>query len=47
MAGGRDCSISAAEARVGRATLAPAARELVCRKWRRESMSLRTKKIII
>src|SRR5229473_5696967 len=38
MAGGRDLSASAAWASVGRAALTPAARELVCRKRRREIM---------
>src|ERR1019366_1416836 len=38
MAGGRDLSVSADWTSAGRAMLAPAAREPVCRKRRRESM---------
>src|SRR5258708_27390159 len=41
IAGGRDLSLSAACARVGKATLTPAAREPVCRKRRREIMKAR------
>src|SRR6266478_5964583 len=43
MAGGRDLSASAAWASEVKATLAPAAREPVCRKRRREIMKARRK----